>query len=229
MSKAAAKAKAASRVGAARPPRRPPAAVERISTPSSRGSCSMRARSPSSEPPLRFEDGSTASTATVLSLARQRDTSADSREDLPAPGGPVTPTRWERSAPAPAPAPATAPSSAAAPSRPRGERSSIKLRAAGAAARSPAASRRPSSSGSGCAGGGANACPLRDELDDVTHDLRQLEVLRRVDARDARLQQRTLVGRGDDPAHDHRHVGPGGAQLLEHTRDQLAVRTREDR
>ena len=64
-SNAAASAWAASRVAAARPPSRAPAAVERIRMPSSRGSCSIRARSPSSEPPERFEDGSTASTATV--------------------------------------------------------------------------------------------------------------------------------------------------------------------
>ena len=50
---------------AARPPSRPPAAVERIRMPSSLGSWSIRARSPSSEPPERFDDGSTASTATV--------------------------------------------------------------------------------------------------------------------------------------------------------------------
>ena len=53
-SNAGASASAASRVAAASPPSRPPAAVERISTPSSRGSCSMRARSPSSEPPERL-------------------------------------------------------------------------------------------------------------------------------------------------------------------------------
>ena len=79
-------------VGAARPPRRVPAAVERMSTPSSLGSCSIRTRSPSSEPPERLEDGSTASTATVLPPSRHSPTSAESSVDLPAPGGPVTPT-----------------------------------------------------------------------------------------------------------------------------------------
>ena len=76
---------AASRVAAASPPSRPPAAVERISTPSSRGSWSMRARSPSSEPPERLEDGSTASTATVCPLRASGHERGQQRR-LPGPG-----------------------------------------------------------------------------------------------------------------------------------------------
>jgi len=49
----------------ARPPRRSPAEVERMNTPRSRASKSIRARSPSSDRPERRELGSTASTATV--------------------------------------------------------------------------------------------------------------------------------------------------------------------
>ena len=52
----------------------------------------MRARSPSSEPPLRRDEGSTASTATLSPAARHAPMSSDSSDDLPAPGGPVTPT-----------------------------------------------------------------------------------------------------------------------------------------
>ena len=137
-SNAAASACAAVRVAGARPPSRSPAAVERMNSPRSPGSASIRIRSPSSAPPERLDVGSTASTATVRPSARQARASADSNVDLPAPGGPVTPTMCERGSP-----PATAPSSAAISSRCR--RFSIRLRAAGAAARSPSRSRAPSS------------------------------------------------------------------------------------
>ena len=80
---------AAAACARARPPRRSPAAVERISTPLSAGSKSIRARSPSSEPPERRELGSTASMATVRARARASPpSSAESSVDLPAPGGP---------------------------------------------------------------------------------------------------------------------------------------------
>ena len=92
MSNAAASACAAARVAGARPPSRSPAAIERMKMPRSAGSASIRARSPSSAPPERFDDGSTASTATLRPPARQPRTSALSSVDLPAPGGPVTPT-----------------------------------------------------------------------------------------------------------------------------------------
>ena len=52
---------------------------------------SIRARSPSSAPPERREVGSTASTATERPRARQSATSRESSDDLPTPGGPVTP------------------------------------------------------------------------------------------------------------------------------------------
>ena len=51
----------------------------------------MRARSPSSAPPVRREDGSTAITPTVSPRARARDTSVLVSVDLPTPGGPVRP------------------------------------------------------------------------------------------------------------------------------------------
>ena len=153
-SKAGARASAASRVAAARPPSLPPAAVERIRMPSSLGSWSIRARSPSSEPPERLEDGSTASTATVRPASRQAATRAESRVDFPAPGGPVTPTRCAGASP-PSAAGETSTSSARAAARPPAERSSIRFSAAGAAERSPSRRRRPSSAGSTAAMGGA--------------------------------------------------------------------------
>src|SRR3712207_7002894 len=60
----------------------------------------------SSAPPERREEGSTASTATVRPRARHSATSADSSVDLPAPGGPVTPTRCPASVVAAASSPA---------------------------------------------------------------------------------------------------------------------------
>ena len=69
-SKACASACAAARVAGARPPSRSPAAIERMKTERSRGSVSIRARSPSSAPPERLEDGSTASTATERPRSR---------------------------------------------------------------------------------------------------------------------------------------------------------------
>ena len=54
----------------------------------------MRTRSPSSAPPLDLDEGSTAITPTVLPALRQAATSAAHSEDLPTPGGPVTPTTW---------------------------------------------------------------------------------------------------------------------------------------
>ena len=58
----------------------------------------MRARSPSSAPPVRREDGSTASTPTVSPRARARATSTFVRVDLPTPGGPVRPITCARAA-----------------------------------------------------------------------------------------------------------------------------------
>ena len=66
--------------------------VERTKEPSSVLSWTMRTRSPSSAPPLEREDGSTAITPTVLPALRHAATRAAHSEDLPTPGGPVTPT-----------------------------------------------------------------------------------------------------------------------------------------
>ena len=128
-SNAFASACAAARVAGARPPSRSPAAIERMKTSRSAGSCSIRARSPSSAPPERLDDGSTASTATERPRARHSRSSAESSVDLPTPGGPVTPTTW------PAPSPAAETSSAACS---RAVRVSSRFSAAGAAVRSPA-------------------------------------------------------------------------------------------
>ena len=122
--------------------------------PSSLGSCSMRARSPSSEPPERLRTGRPPARRRFARPPRHTATSADSSVDLPAPGGPVTPIRCAGASP-PSAAGETSASRAPAASRPAGERSSIRFRAAGAAERSPSRRRRPSSTGSAAAMGGA--------------------------------------------------------------------------
>ena len=143
-SNVAASAWAAARVAGASPPTWSPAAVERRNTPRSAGSKAIRARSPSSAPPERFEVGSTASTATVRPSARQARTSSDKSDDLPAPGGPVTPTTCAGASP-PSAAGETARSSAATSSAPPGARFSTRLSTEGAAVTSRARSRSPSS------------------------------------------------------------------------------------
>ena len=54
----------------------------------------MRMRSPSSAPPVKGLEGSTATTPTFLPAARQPAASSEISVDFPAPGAPVTPTRW---------------------------------------------------------------------------------------------------------------------------------------
>ncbi len=142
-SKAAASASAAARVGRAIPPSRSPAAVERISTPRSEGSNSIRARSPSSDPPERRELGSIASSATVLPRPRQAAIRAERSVDFPAPGGPVTPTTCP-GASAPSAAGETSRISAPAWSRSSAALLSSRFSAAGAAARSRSRRRAPS-------------------------------------------------------------------------------------
>src|ERR671915_1326689 len=109
----------------------------------------MRARSPSREPPERLDEGSTARTATVRARSRHSETSADRSVDLPAPGGPVTPTRCAGASPPSSEGEISARSAAAAS---RSARFSITLRAVGAAERSPDRSRLPSSAGSAAMG-----------------------------------------------------------------------------
>ena len=115
-----------------------------MNSPRSAGSASIRARSPSSAPPERLEVGSTASTATVRPSSRQARASALSSVDLPAPGGPVTPTTCAGASP-PSRAGETSASSAAICSRAAGARFSTRFSAAGAAVRSRSRSRAPSS------------------------------------------------------------------------------------
>ena len=95
---AASSTSAASPVARARPPRWPRVAMLRMNTPASPACVCIRSRSPRTAPPLNGLVGSTAMTPTVngrdafLSLATSRSTSVL----LPAPGGPVTPTRYAR-------------------------------------------------------------------------------------------------------------------------------------
>ena len=74
-----------------------------------------------------------------------------------------------------------------------------------------------------------HAVALADELHDVAHDARDVEVLRRVDGGDARLLQRRDVLLGDDAADHHRGGHARLAQRVDHGGDQLAVGAREDR
>jgi hypothetical protein len=76
---------------------------------------------------------------------------------------------------------------------------------------------------------GGDAVALGHERHDVAHDPREVEVLRRVDGRDAGLLQRRDVGLGDDPADDDRRVDAGLLEPVDDRRDELAVRAREDR
>jgi hypothetical protein len=89
-SNAAASACAAARVAEASPPSRSPAAVERIKHPAVGGSNSIRARSPSSEPPERRELGRRRASP-PCAPARARREQAESSVDLPRPGGPGDP------------------------------------------------------------------------------------------------------------------------------------------
>ena len=56
-------------------------------------SCAIRVLSPRIEPPVRVDDGSTASTATLWPWAVRKVPSVSMVVDLPTPGAPVMPTR----------------------------------------------------------------------------------------------------------------------------------------
>src|SRR5882762_5358764 len=84
---------ATSSVVVASPPCAPRVAIERMNTPGSRLTDSIRIRSPSSAPPVNALVGSTATTPTERRWARKRWISASVSVLLPAPGGPVMPAR----------------------------------------------------------------------------------------------------------------------------------------
>src|SRR5688500_3633396 len=87
---------ATSRVVAARPPNEPRVAIERMNTPGSRATLSIRTRSPRSAPPVKGDVGSTAITPTLRPASRYVFTSSAVMVLLPAPGGPVSPIRRAR-------------------------------------------------------------------------------------------------------------------------------------
>ncbi len=70
---------------------------------------------------------------------------------------------------------------------------------------------------------------LGEQLDDLAHDPVDVEVLRRVDPRDAGLAQRGDVGEGDDAADHDRGIDAVLAQQPHGLGDQLEVRAGEDR
>ena len=101
---AAPSTRTASGTARARPPRWPRVAMDRMKTAGSRAWSCMRTRSPRMAPPVKGEEGSTASTATwstgsaVATVPspgqppRAAMMSRSVRVDLPAPGAPVRPT-----------------------------------------------------------------------------------------------------------------------------------------
>src|SRR3990167_5462366 len=88
----AARSLSTSPVARASPPSEPRVAMLRMNTPGSSAWDCMRMRSPSTAPPVNGLDGPTAPTPTVAPSARRRAVSRSTTVDLPAPGGPVTPT-----------------------------------------------------------------------------------------------------------------------------------------
>src|SRR5215468_4884412 len=83
-------------VAAASPPRLPRVAMLRMNTFSSSVCVCIRMRSPSTAPPVKGLEGSTAMMATRSPSARSREVRRSTRVDFPAPGGPVTPTTCAR-------------------------------------------------------------------------------------------------------------------------------------
>src|SRR3954451_3650993 len=69
----------------------------------------------------------------------------------------------------------------------------------------------------------------RDQLDDLSHDLVDVEVLRRIDAGDAGVPQRLRVGRRDYPADHDRYLDAFCLQQANDLGDQVEVRPGEDR
>ena len=90
---AASHTSSASRVRRATPPSVPRVGDGRTNASGERASCSMRVLSPRIEPPLRWLDGSTASTATRCPEPITCIPRASMKVDLPAPGDPEMPMR----------------------------------------------------------------------------------------------------------------------------------------
>ena len=84
----------ASRVAVATPPSVPDVGDGRMNASGSTARRSMRVLSPRMLPPVRVDDGSTASTATRRPSPVSFVPSASMNVDLPTPGTPVMPTRW---------------------------------------------------------------------------------------------------------------------------------------
>ncbi len=82
-----------SRVFAATPPSVPEEGDGRMKAFGSWPSRAMRVLSPRIEPPVRVDEGSTASTATLCPASVRYVPSASIVVDLPAPGAPVMPSR----------------------------------------------------------------------------------------------------------------------------------------
>ena len=77
----------------ATPPKVPPVGDGRMKAWSVRDSSVIRVLSPRIEPPVRRDEGSTASTATRLPRATRCSPNASMKVDLPTPGTPEMPSR----------------------------------------------------------------------------------------------------------------------------------------
>ena len=92
----ASRTSATSPVDSAKPPNEPRVAIERMNTPGSSATSSIRMRSPRSAPPVNGDVGSTAITPTESPAERYAAAMRAVSVLLPAPGGPVMPMRRPR-------------------------------------------------------------------------------------------------------------------------------------
>ncbi|PWC75614.1 hypothetical protein TSH64_12310 [Azospirillum sp. TSH64] len=92
---AASQTSIASRVRRATPPSVAPAGEGRMKAAGSRDRSTIRVLSPKIEPPVRCDDGSTASTATLCPSPMTCSPNASMKVDLPTPGTPEMPSRTE--------------------------------------------------------------------------------------------------------------------------------------
>src|SRR5919108_6547417 len=181
----------------------------------------MRTRSPSRAPPVIGDDGSTATTATGRSASRRTPISAATNVDLPAPGGPVIPTRWAF--------PATWYSRRSAASA-RGVRFSTAVRTRASARRSPAIAASASSSAELAARGDAPTLVARSRVGaQIVRDGRDRGP-RPEHRGDAGLLEGLDIFVRDDPADRDEDVAEARPlEQLGDPRNERHVRARQDR
>src|SRR5581483_10740370 len=206
-------------VAGASPPRFPRVAIDRRNTWGSDVRSCMRMRSPSSAPWLKGLVGSMATIPSVLPRRRNSRASAPTSVLFPDPADPVRPTvcaRPERGY------------SAASARRPSGVSFSISVRMRDRARRLPSRMRSTSASTSDTSLRAVltRGVPLADEADHVLGGGPGPE-----DRAEPHLLQRLDIGVRDDAAREQQHLPRVDVALLEridHAREQLHVRARED-